>query len=146
MDVNFNSQLGTSIPLADIVDTGSNYIKFSNGIAIAYLSSQYTYPSNGSFIVDYTYAYEMTIYSPITFTSVLYFLMSMNVNTYVGTSSGRHTITKNATTTKYSTTDNRTFTVAPIIDMSGYGLHDKYAASFDTRINNVSYIIIGRWK
>ena len=36
MDVNYNSQLGTSIPLADIVETGSRYIKFSNGIAIVW--------------------------------------------------------------------------------------------------------------
>ena len=145
MDVNYKSQLGTSIPLADIVDTGYNYIKFSNGIAIVYLSST-DIPSNCSFIVDYIYQHKITIYSPITFTSVLYFLMSMDANTYVGTSSGRYTITKNSTTTKYSTTDNRTFTVAPIIDMSGYGLHDEYAVSFDTSVKNVSYLIIGRWK
>ena len=36
MDVNYNMQSGASIPLADIIEFGDNYVKFSNGIMIAY--------------------------------------------------------------------------------------------------------------
>ena len=32
MDVNYNMQSGAIIPLADIVESGNNYIKFDNGI------------------------------------------------------------------------------------------------------------------
>ena len=34
MDVNYNTQSGTSIPLADIVESGDNYIKFNNGVYV----------------------------------------------------------------------------------------------------------------
>ena len=146
MDVNYNMQSGTSIPLADIVESGSGYIKFSNGIAIVYLSSSDIYVSTSK-IAPGIYEYKMSIYSPVTFISVYYFIVSMDANVYIHGSSTRYTIIKNATTTKYSTTDNHNFIVAPIIDISGYALHvDTYACSFDTKISNINYLIIGRWK
>ena len=36
MDVNFTNSFGTQMPLANIVESGDGYIKFSDGTAIAY--------------------------------------------------------------------------------------------------------------
>ena len=145
MDVNYNMQSGTSVPLADIVETGSRYIKFSNGIAIVYLNSSNLY-AGATNITTGIYKYEMTIYSPITFTSVLWFFMSMDVDTYIRTASNSWTVTRNASTTNYTTTDNYRFTIAPVIDMSSYALNNNYACSYDSRIKNINYFIIGKWK
>lgn len=44
MDVNFTNSSGTQMPLANIVESGDNYIKFSDGTAIAY--GLYEMPEN----------------------------------------------------------------------------------------------------
>ena len=144
MDVNFNSQLGTSIPLADIVETGYRYIKLSNGIAIVY----WTMPgivAGSHKISTGIYEWRMTPRSPITFTSVLYFIASIDVDVYMKSSSENYTITKNGTTTKYNTTDNRDFDIAPIIDISSYVLNNNYTCSFNPEVY-VNIFIIGKWK
>lgn len=144
MDVNFNSQLGTSIPLADIVETGSRYIKLSNGIAIVCWTMPGIVAGNYN-IATGIYEYRMTTRSPITFTSVLYFIASIDVDVYMKSSSENYTITKNGTTTKYNTTDNRDFTIAPIIDISSYMLNNNYTCSFYPEVY-VNIFIIGKWK
>ena len=144
MDVNFNSQFGTSIPLSDIVETGYGYIKLSNGIAIVW-STMPGIVAGSHKIATGIYEWRMIPHSPITFTSVLYFIASIDVDVYMKSSSENYTITKNGTTTKYNTTDNCNFSIAPIIDISSYVLNNNYACSFKPEIYT-NMLIIGKWK
>ena len=46
MDINYNTQSGTSIPLADIVESGNDYVKFANGLILFYIYNLHSIASS----------------------------------------------------------------------------------------------------
>ena len=60
MDVNYNTQSALSIPLSNIVESGKNYIRFSDGTQICFSYQLMTYANEvkvgGSVIIPITYA------------------------------------------------------------------------------------------
>ena len=60
MDVNYNTQSALSIPLSNIVESGKNYIRFSDGTQICFYFQQISYTNEikagSSVIVPITYA------------------------------------------------------------------------------------------
>ncbi len=60
MDVNYNAQSSLSIPLSNIVDSGKNYIRFSDGTQICFSYQQMSYVTTigtgSSITIPITYA------------------------------------------------------------------------------------------
>ena len=60
MDVNYNTQSALSIPLSNIVDSGKNYIRFSDGTQICFSYQQMSYVTaigtGSSITIPITYA------------------------------------------------------------------------------------------
>ena len=60
MDVNYNTQSALSIPLSNIVESGKNYIRFSDGTQICFSLQQISYTNaievGKSIIIQITYA------------------------------------------------------------------------------------------
>ena len=52
MDVNYNTRSGMSIPLADIVESGNDYVKFANGLILFYIHNLHNIASSISSLYD----------------------------------------------------------------------------------------------
>ena len=90
MDVNYNTQSALSIPLSNIVESGDNYIRFSNGTQMVMMHLNYQY--NNLNITDATeirgYSKNVYITWPVKFISQPYcFVTSTNSGCSWNTSS-----------------------------------------------------------
>ena len=74
MDVNYNTQSALSIPLSNIVESGKNYIRFSDGTQICFSYQLMTYANEvkvgGSVIIPITYAKPFISYPILMVTTV----------------------------------------------------------------------------
>jgi hypothetical protein len=138
MDVNFNSQFGTSIPLVDIIERGDGYIKFANGLQICYGS---LYCTMSSSTVGSGYTNYKSEFKSCPFTAVSSIISSMPDGDYshdsiLGTDAALSQLKMNNISIKRTYISNKYIYIS--IVSSSSAMKDMNA--------ECGYIVIGKWK